>query len=80
MFSATSIMDPEMPSHKEGCLSMQCLKCRPSFILQDEGMSESPVEILEKAIVLNLFWTQVFTYIGDFESCAEFKASKDDDA
>ena len=27
------------------------------FISQDEGMSESPVETLEKAIVLHLFWT-----------------------
>ena len=26
------------------------------FISQDEGMSESPVETLEKAIVLRLFW------------------------
>ena len=27
-----------------------------TFISQDEGMSESPVETLEKAIVLHLIW------------------------
>ena len=58
VFTASSKMDHEMPSHKEGWLSLQCLKCRPSFISQDEGMSESPVETLEKAIVLNFFWTE----------------------
>ena len=34
-----------------------------SFISQDEGMSESPVETLEKAIVLNIFWTEGLTSI-----------------
>ena len=48
VFSASSIMNPERPSQKEGCFSLQCLKCRPSFISQDEGMSESPVETLQK--------------------------------
>ena len=51
-----------------------------SFISQDEGMSESPVETIEKAIVLNLFWKEGLTSIWDFESCAEFSASKGDDA
>ena len=32
-----------------------------SFISQDEGMSESPVETLEKAVVVRLFWTGDFT-------------------
>ena len=32
------------------------LNAGSSFISQDEGMSESPVETLEKAIVLHLFW------------------------
>ena len=31
------------------------------FISQDEGMTESPVETLEKAIVLHLFWTEGLT-------------------
>ena len=43
-------------------------------------MSESPVETLEKAIDLNLFWTEGLTSIGYFESYAEFNASKGDDA
>ena len=43
-------------------------------------MSESPVETLEKAIVLNLFWTEDRTSILDFEKCDEFNASKGDDA
>ena len=43
-------------------------------------MSEYPVETLEKAIVLNLFWTEVLTSNRDFERCPEFNASTDDDA
>ena len=43
-------------------------------------MSESPVHTLEKAIVLNLFWTEGLTSILDFERCAEFNVSKDYDA
>ena len=39
------------------------LNAGSSFISQDEGMSESPVETLEKAIVLNLFWTEGLTSI-----------------
>ena len=31
------------------------------FIAQDEGMTESPVETLEKAIVLHHFWTEGLT-------------------
>ena len=31
------------------------------FISQDEGMTESPVETLEKAIVLHHFWTEGLT-------------------
>ena len=56
------------------------LNAGSSFISQDEGMSESPVETLEKAIVLNLFWKEGLTSIWDFERCAEFNASKGDDA
>ena len=43
-------------------------------------MTESPEETLEKAIVLNFFYTEGLTSIGDFERCAEFNASKGDDA
>ena len=50
------------------------------FISQDEGMTESPVETLEKAIVLHLFWTEGLTSFWHIERCAEFMASKRDDA
>ena len=43
-------------------------------------MCESPVETLEKDIVLNLFWTECHTSICDFERCTEINASKGDDA
>ena len=43
-------------------------------------MNESPVETLEKAIALHLFWTEGLTSLGHIESCAEFNASKGDDA
>ena len=56
------------------------LNAGSSYISQDEGMSESPLETLEKAIVLNLFWTEGLTPIWDFERWAEFNASKGDDA
>ena len=39
------------------------LNAGSSFISQDEGMTESPVEILEKAIVLHLFWTEGLTFL-----------------
>ena len=41
---------------------MQWLKCRLIFHLTNEGMSESPVETLEKAIVLHVFWTEGLTF------------------
>ena len=44
------------PDSKEGRISLQWLKFRLVLISQDEGMSESPVETLEKAIVLRLIW------------------------
>ena len=58
----------------------RALNAGSSFISQDEGMSESPVENLEKAIVLNLFWKEGLTSISNFERCADFNASKGDDA
>ena len=41
---------------KEGRISLQWLKFRLVFQLTNEGMSESPVQTLEKAIVLQLIW------------------------
>ena len=50
------------------------------FISQDEGMSESPVEALEKDVVLRLIWTVGITSLWYLERHTEFKASKVDDA
>ena len=49
-------------------------------ISQDEGMSESCMETLEKAIVLRLIWIGGITSLWYLESHTECKASKDDDA
>ena len=54
-------MDPSCPDSKEAGFPCSALNAGPSFISQDEGMSESPVETLEKAIVLKLFWTEGLT-------------------
>ena len=50
------------------------------FISQDEGMTECPVESLEKDIVLHLFWTEGLTSFWHIEICAEFIDSKVDNA
>ena len=42
------------PDSKEGWISMQWLKFRLVFHLKDEGMSVSPLETLEKAVVFRL--------------------------
>ena len=67
-------------TQKKASFPCSALNAGSSFISQDEGMSESPVETLEKAIVLNVFWTEGLTSIWDFERCPEFSASKGDDA
>ena len=51
-----------------------------SFISQDEGMYESPVETQEKAVGLRLFWTLGITSLWHLERHTEFNASKGDDA
>ena len=43
-------------------------------------MTESPVETLERAIVIDLFWTEGLTSFGHIERCVEFIASKGEDA
>ena len=45
---------PRDPDSKEGRTSLLWLKFRHVFHLTEEGMSETPVETLEKAIVLRL--------------------------
>ena len=56
------------------------LKSVSSFITQGEGMSESTVETLEKAISLRLIWTGEITSVWHLERHMEFNASKCDDA
>ena len=45
------------PDTKEGRISLQRLKFMLLFPVTSEGMSESPVETLEKAVGLRLIWT-----------------------
>ena len=49
-------------------------------ISKDQGMSESCVETVEKAIVLRLIWIGGITSLWYLERHTEFKASKGDDA
>ena len=58
MISASSEMDPEIPDLKEGQISLQRLNAGSSFIAQEERMSESPIEILQKALGLSLISTR----------------------
>ena len=54
---------PRVHDSKEGPVSLQWLKFRLVFHLKDEGMSESPVETLEKAIGVPLIWTGGLTFL-----------------
>ena len=47
---------------------------------QDEGMTESPVETLEKAVGHCLIWIGGIISLGHLERHMEFNASKGDDA
>ena len=48
-------------TEKKAGLPNSGLNAGSYFISQDEGMTEFPVETLEKAIVLQLFWTEGLT-------------------
>ena len=48
---------PKGPDSKEHPISLQWRKFRLVFISQDEDMSESRVETLEKAVGVSVFWT-----------------------
>ena len=50
------------------------------FMSQDEGMSETPAETLEKAVGLALIWIGGITSLWHLERHTEFNASKGDDA
>ena len=67
-------------TQKKAGISCSGLNSGSCFISQDEGMSESPVESLEKAIVLCLKWIGVITSLWYLERHTEFKASKRDNA
>ena len=70
----------ETLTQKKAGLPCSGLNSELCFISQDEGISESTVETLEKAIVLHLSWIGGITSIWYLERHTEFKASKGDDA
>ena len=57
VFSVSSGMYRERPDSKKAGFPCSGLNFGSFFMSQDEGMSESPVEILEKAVGLRLIWT-----------------------
>ena len=71
---------PGCSDSKEGQIFLQRLNAGSSFISQDESMSESPVETLQKALGLYLFSTRGLTCLWQLERHTEFSASKFDDA
>ena len=56
VLSVSSGMYRERPDSKEDGLPCSGLNSASCCISQDEGMSESPVKTLEKAVVLRLIW------------------------
>ena len=66
---------PRGPDSKEGSISLQWLKLGSCFMSQDEGMSESPVETLDKAIGFRLMWTVYLTSVCTLERHTEFHHS-----
>ena len=64
MFSVSSGMDPErLLTQKKARFPCSGLSSGSSFISQDEGMFESPVETLEKAVGLLIIWTGGITFL-----------------
>ena len=63
---------PRDPDSKEGRLPCSGLNSGSCCISKDEGMTESPVETLEKAVVLRLIWiggiTSLYTSRGTWNS------------
>ena len=71
---------PRCSGSKEGQISLQRLNACWSFISQDEKMSESPVETIQKALGLHLISKRGLTSFGQLESHVDFTASNVDDA
>ena len=63
MFLVSSGMDPKVPDSKEVLISLQWNNSGSSFISQEEDMSESRVETLEKAVGVSVIWTGGLTSI-----------------
>ena len=74
-------MDPEMPrDKKEVQIYLQRLHACSSFISQDERMSVSPVETLEKTLGLHFISKMGLTCLWQLESHVGFTPSNFDDA
>ena len=71
---------PRCPHWKEDQISLQRLHSCSSFISQDERMSESPVETLQKTLCLHFISKRGVTWLWQLESHVEFTASNVDDA
>ena len=71
---------PRCHDSKEGQMSLQRLNACSSFISQDERMSESPVETIQRALVLYFISKRGLTCLWQLESHVEFTASNFDDA
>ena len=57
MLSVSSGMYRERPDSKKARFPCSGLNLGSCFMSQDEGMSESPVETIVKAVSLRLIWT-----------------------
>ena len=57
MLSVSSGMYRERPDSKKARFPISGLNLGSCFMSQGEGMSQSPVETLEKAVGLRLIWT-----------------------
>ena len=71
---------PRFPDQKEVQISLQSIHACSSFMSQDERMSESPVETLQKALGLHFISKRGLTFLWHLESHVEFTASNVDDA
>ena len=71
---------PRCPDWKEVQISLQRLHACSSFISQDERMSESPVETVEKALGLHFISKMGLICLWQIESPVEFTASNCHDA
>ena len=79
-FMLQSKWTPRCPDYIEVQISLQRLHACSSFLSQDERMSESPVETLQKALGLHFISERGLTCLWQLESHVEFTASNFDDA